>query len=65
MILRIKELREQAGMSKKGLSLLANVSQGKISEYETGKCIPRLDSAKRIADALRVSMDDLCKEEAM
>ena len=62
MELKIKQLREKAGLSQKALADKAKVSQGKVSEYESGKSVPRLDSARRIADALGVSINDLMEE---
>ena len=62
MELKIKQLREKAGLSQKALADNAKVSQGKVSEYESGKSVLRLDSARRIADALGVSINDLMEE---
>ena len=62
MELKIKQLREKAGLSQKALADKAKVSQGKVSEYESGKSVLRLDSARRIADALGVSINDLMEE---
>jgi transcriptional regulator with XRE-family HTH domain len=63
MELKIRQLREEAGLSQKALAHKAKISQGKVSEYESGKSIPRLDSARRIADALGVSIDELVEAE--
>lgn len=63
MELKIRQLREKAGLSQKALAHKAKISQGKVSEYESGKSIPRLDSARRIADALGVSIDELVEVE--
>jgi transcriptional regulator with XRE-family HTH domain len=60
--LRIREIREKVGMSQNRLARDSGVSQGKISEYESGKSLPRIDSAKKIADVLNVDISELIEE---
>lgn len=62
-MLRLKELRQFKGYTQKKLSILASVSQGKICEYESGKTIPRTDTAIKLADALDCSLDELMGQE--
>lgn len=57
--MKLKELRKQKGYTQQKLSLLSEVSQGKISEYEKGEVIPRADTAMRLAEALGCTLDEL------
>lgn len=58
----IREARQAAGLTQSELARKAKVAQGKISEYESGNSLPRIDSAKRIALALNMKIDDLLQE---
>lgn len=53
---KIRKYRKKAGLTQKELAkrLEPEVTQVQISEYETGKRIPRQDTIGRIADALGV-----------
>ena len=62
--LRIRELREQKGLSQVQLAELSHVHRVSISMYETGRKKPNIDSLKRLAKALDVSTDDLLGESA-
>lgn len=55
----IRAIRKEKKMTQKQLALLAEVSQGKISEYESGKVIPRIDTGFKIASALECTMEEL------
>lgn len=57
--MNLKELRKAKKLTQTQLSSLSNVSQGKICEYESGKTLPRLDTAARLAKALGCSLDEL------
>lgn len=61
--MRIKELRKEKGFTQKELSDRSNVSQGKICEYETGKVLPRIDTALKLATALGCTLDQLMESE--
>ena len=50
--------RKRAGLTQRKLGELAMIGRSNISSYENGK-IPCLYNAIAIADALRVSLDDL------
>ncbi|MDR1158860.1 MAG: helix-turn-helix domain-containing protein [Oscillospiraceae bacterium] len=54
---RIKELRKERKMSQMSLSIAANVHQTAVSQWETGKTNPDLDTLKRLADLFGVSVD--------
>jgi DNA-binding XRE family transcriptional regulator len=56
-------LRKAAGLSRKRLAEIVGVSQQFIYQLEKGEKAPRLDTAKRIADALGCTVDDLLKTD--
>ena len=58
----IKKLRMKNGISQDTLSKKANISFHTISKIEAGSTPnPTIDTVKKIADALGVSLDDLMK----
>lgn len=54
-----KTRRKELGISQQELSDKAKVSQPAISQYENGKRKPDLETARKIAKVLRVSLDDI------
>lgn len=58
----IKEARQKAGLTQAELSRRSGVAQGKISEYESGNSLPRIDSAMRIAKVLNKKIEELIEE---
>lgn len=59
----IKKLRKKLGISQDKLSKLANVSHNTIIKIESGGIKnPGIDTAQKIAKALRVSLDKLTKK---
>lgn len=59
----IKKLRLKAGISQDSLSKKAELAFHTISKIESGSTPdPRIDTVKKIADALGVSLDDLIKK---
>lgn len=59
----IRRLRTEAGLSQKALGDLMGVSNGRISDYESGIYACTLDMIERIADALGVRVAALFDEE--
>lgn len=58
----LRKLREAKGLSQEKLARLADVSNNTIIKIETGKNQnPTLDTLKKIARALDVSVDRLIK----
>ena len=56
----IKKLREAKGLSQEKLARLADVANNTLIKMETGKNInPTLETLKRVAKALDVSVDNL------
>jgi len=59
----IKRYREKLGISQDKLSKLAGMTFHTIAKIESGATLdPRIETVKKIADALDVSIDDLMKE---
>ena len=58
----LRKLRKAKGLSQERLARLANVANNTIVKIEAGKNKnPTLDTLKKIAKALEVSVDDLIK----
>jgi transcriptional regulator with XRE-family HTH domain len=58
----IKKYREKKGISQDKLSKLAGITLHTIAKIESGATPdPRIETVKKIADALGVSVDDLIK----
>jgi transcriptional regulator with XRE-family HTH domain len=58
---RIKELRDQKGISQEELAHRAGLSRTGMGFLETGKRWPRLDTLIKVADGLAVTVDELLK----
>ncbi len=58
----IAQLREKKDWSQADLADRCDVSRVMIGKYERGEAVPSIDAAKRIADALDVSLDFLVGE---
>ena len=58
----IKKLREAKGLSQEKLARLADVANNTLIKMETGENKnPTLETLKKVAQALEVSVDDLIK----
>ncbi|MGM0528908.1 MAG: helix-turn-helix domain-containing protein [Bacteroidota bacterium] len=58
----IADLREQKGWPQTDLADKSGVSRVMIGKYERGDAVPSIEAAKKIADALEVSLDYLVGE---
>jgi len=56
---RLKELREEKGLSKRQLGTMLKVSDTSVSKWERGKMSPSLDVLLLLADFFNVSLDYL------
>ena len=54
----LKESREKKGLSQTELANRVGLKQTTISQYENGFRKPNLSMAKKLADALEISLDD-------
>lgn len=61
----MRTARFHAGLSQTDLASLVGVSRQAISAYEAGSMQPSVQVARRIADALECSLDDLYPSEAV
>lgn len=57
--LLIRELRLERGLTQEQLAKMASVSQPVLSQYESGHAKPSFAAVRRIALALRVSLDSI------
>jgi transcriptional regulator with XRE-family HTH domain len=62
MAIRLKRLREQAGLSQAALARLAGVPLATLREWEHGRRTPLLDRAVLVARALGVTLNELAGE---
>ena len=60
---KIKRAREVEGLSQQQLSERVGVSKRTIASYESGGAIARPSTTRKLAAALRVSVDYLTREE--
>jgi len=59
---KITKLKKIKNLSQVALAEVTGISRDAISKYERGDSIPSVDYAKRIADALGVSLDYLVND---
>lgn len=55
----ISTLRERCGLSQYQLGVLVGVSDKAVSKWENGASKPRIDTMRKLADVLGVSIDEL------
>jgi transcriptional regulator with XRE-family HTH domain len=58
----ISDTREAKGWNQSELADKSGVSRVMIGKYERGEAVPSIDAAKKIADALDVTLDFLVGE---
>jgi transcriptional regulator with XRE-family HTH domain len=56
---KLRELRRMKGMTQEALSKFSGVNRVSIAKYESGKTVPSMQTAKKLADALGVTVDEL------
>lgn len=56
---RIREERKKVGLTQAQIAKQLNITASAYTQYETGKTQPNLETAKKIADILKVSLDYL------
>jgi transcriptional regulator with XRE-family HTH domain len=59
LVLNIRPLRQQQGMTQAELAALLNIEQSRVSAYETGRQSPPVHRLPAIAQALRVDVGQL------
>lgn len=58
----VRKIRKEKGISILDLSKKTNLSKSTISDLETGKSSPTIDTLMKIADALGVDVQDFFRE---
>lgn len=53
------ELRKRAGISQSELADKLGVKQNAVSNWETGQAKPKLDTIKKLAEILQVSVEEI------
>lgn len=56
---RLKIERKKAGLTQEKIAKQLNITRAAYTQYETEKTQPSLETAKKIADILKVSLDYL------
>jgi transcriptional regulator with XRE-family HTH domain len=59
----LKRLRKISGLKQKEVSQKINVTQGLISQWETGISLPRTDLLPKIATLYKCSIDELLAKQ--
>lgn len=57
----IEAMRKKKRMTQAELAIAVGVTQPSISDYESGKKRPTIDTAKKLARALGCTVDDLLR----
>lgn len=57
---RLKRLRSTKGLRQGDFASAVGVSQGTVSNWETGRNVPDVETMIEVADELGVTLDELC-----
>ncbi len=57
----LREARERAGYGRSRFARLAGFGEGDIYRYETGKKIPKYETAVRLASALNIGLEEVAE----
>ena len=63
-IARLAQVRQSKGLTQEQLSAATGVHRVTIARIETGEVSPKVETLKRLADALGVLVDDLIDRKA-
>ena len=55
---------DEAGLTQGELAERVGIAPASVSRYATGKRLPRIETVRRIADALGISVEALCRNDA-
>lgn len=61
--MRIKEFREAQGIKQKELAAMIGIAPNTLSQYENGKREPDIETVKRMAATLNVTVDCLLGQQ--
>lgn len=62
MKLRIRELLEESGMTKRFVANKIGVNENTLGNWMDNRTMPKLDQAVHLADLLNCKVDDLIKK---
>ncbi len=54
--------RNRADLTQRGLAAKMGRDQGRIAEWESGRCLARTDAIVRLAEALEIEPGELLRE---
>lgn len=57
---RLKEAREQKGITQKEMAIALNIARPSYVNYERGKTYPTFENLMKISEELNISIDYLC-----
>lgn len=60
---KLKELREERNITQEDIAIACGVSRSTIAMIEIGQNKPSLELAKKLAEVLNVSLDELLRGE--
>lgn len=62
---KIKEFRKKRGLTQKQLGNLCGMADSAIRRYENGRANPKIETLRKIADALEVNVTELLNDGAI
>ena len=62
---KIKEFRKKRGLTQKQLGDLCGMADSAIRRYENGRANPKIETLRKIADALEVNVTELLNDGAI
>lgn len=63
-MLKLRDYRKKHFMSQEILAEKVGIRNSTISDYEAGRYLPSLKTAIKIADVLKISLDELAGRES-
>ena len=60
---KIRTVRQLRNMTQKQVGQKCGINEANLRKYESGRQIPKLDTLKRIAEAMDVGVEDLVSDE--
>ncbi len=59
---KLRVWREEQGLTQEDAARRIGCNQSAVSEWESGRAVPAIESAVKIADAMSVTLDALIRE---
>lgn len=64
VVMRIRELREQAGLSQYALAKMMGVKHPSVNQWENGRAYPTADKLPLLASCLHCEIDELYQKDS-